>query len=104
MLTAKTSNGEAILAIFKLLVHRHHVWVSDWHGSYDQTNYNQHRLTTIPKVTSGSTLETADFEDALYRSITTAARTKPVVLRRLKPLRWLKTPSTMPTCPVDGRL
>ena len=32
----------------------------------------QHRLTTIPKVTSGSTPRTADFVDALYRRIVVA--------------------------------
>jgi UDP-N-acetyl-D-galactosamine dehydrogenase len=34
------------------------------------------RLTTIPKVTSGSTPETADFVDALYRRIITAGTHK----------------------------
>ena len=32
----------------------------------------EHRLTTIPKITSGSTLETAQTVDALYRCIITA--------------------------------
>lgn len=36
----------------------------------------QRRLTTIPKVTSGSTPETADFVDALYRRIITAGTHK----------------------------
>ena len=36
----------------------------------------ERRLTTIPKVTSGSTPETADFVDALYRSIITAGTHK----------------------------
>ncbi|MDE3072779.1 MAG: nucleotide sugar dehydrogenase [Pseudomonadota bacterium] len=36
----------------------------------------QHRLTTIPKITSGSTPAAADFVDALYRSIITAGTHK----------------------------
>ena len=36
----------------------------------------EHRLTTILKVTSGSTPETADFVDAVYRSIVTAGTHK----------------------------
>jgi UDP-N-acetyl-D-galactosamine dehydrogenase len=36
----------------------------------------QHRLTTIPKITSGSTGETAEFVDALYRRIITAGTHK----------------------------
>ena len=36
----------------------------------------QRRLTTIPKVTSGSTPKAADFVDALYRSIITAGTHK----------------------------
>lgn len=36
----------------------------------------QHRLTAIPKITSGSTAETADFVDALYRRIITAGTHK----------------------------
>ncbi|TXD42826.1 Vi polysaccharide biosynthesis UDP-N-acetylglucosamine C-6 dehydrogenase TviB [Lujinxingia vulgaris] len=36
----------------------------------------QHRLTTIVKVTSGSTPEAADFVDALYRSVITAGTHK----------------------------
>jgi UDP-N-acetyl-D-galactosamine dehydrogenase len=36
----------------------------------------QRRLTTIPKITSGSTSEAADFVDALYRSIITAGTHK----------------------------
>ena len=36
----------------------------------------QRRLTTISKVTSGSTPETADFVDALYRRIITAGTHK----------------------------
>jgi UDP-N-acetyl-D-glucosamine/UDP-N-acetyl-D-galactosamine dehydrogenase len=36
----------------------------------------EHRVTTIRKVTSGSTPETADFVDALYRSIITAGTHK----------------------------
>ena len=40
-----------------------------------------HRLTTIPKVTSGSTPEAADFVDALYRLIVTAGTHKAPSLR-----------------------
>jgi UDP-N-acetyl-D-galactosamine dehydrogenase len=36
----------------------------------------QHRLPTIKKITSGSTLEVADYVDALYRSIVTAGTHK----------------------------
>ncbi|WP_368857993.1 nucleotide sugar dehydrogenase, partial [Thermolongibacillus altinsuensis] len=36
----------------------------------------QRRLTTIPKITSGSTAETAEFVDALYRRIITAGTHK----------------------------
>lgn len=36
----------------------------------------ERRLTTIPKITSGSTPETADFVDALYRTIITAGTHK----------------------------
>ncbi|MGC1548818.1 MAG: nucleotide sugar dehydrogenase, partial [Rhodanobacter sp.] len=36
----------------------------------------QRRLTTIPKITSGSTPETADFVDALYRRIISAGTHK----------------------------
>jgi UDP-N-acetyl-D-glucosamine/UDP-N-acetyl-D-galactosamine dehydrogenase len=36
----------------------------------------QRRLTTIPKITSGSTPETADFVDALYKRIITAGTHK----------------------------
>jgi UDP-N-acetyl-D-galactosamine dehydrogenase len=36
----------------------------------------EHRVTTIRKVTSGSTPQTADFVDALYRSIITAGTHK----------------------------
>lgn len=41
----------------------------------------QHRLTTILKVTSGSTLETADKVDALYASIVTAGTYKAESIR-----------------------
>jgi UDP-N-acetyl-D-galactosamine dehydrogenase len=41
----------------------------------------QRRLVDIPKVTSGSTPETADFVDALYRSIITAGTHKAPSLR-----------------------
>lgn len=36
----------------------------------------QHRLTTIRKVTSGSTPEAAEFGDSLYRTIVTAGTHK----------------------------
>ena len=36
----------------------------------------QHRLTSVPRITSGSTPETADFVDALYRRIVTAGTHK----------------------------
>ena len=41
----------------------------------------QHRLTTITKVTSGSTPETADFVDALYASVVTAGTHKASSIR-----------------------
>ena len=41
----------------------------------------QHRLTTIPKITSGSTPDTADFVDALYRRIISAGTHKAPSLR-----------------------
>jgi UDP-N-acetyl-D-galactosamine dehydrogenase len=41
----------------------------------------QHRLTTIKKVTSGSTPEAADFVDQLYRSIITAGTHKTSSIR-----------------------
>ncbi|WP_295393404.1 Vi polysaccharide biosynthesis UDP-N-acetylglucosamine C-6 dehydrogenase TviB [uncultured Thiodictyon sp.] len=48
----------------------------DFYVGYSPERINpgdkEHRLTTIKKVTSGSTPETASFVDALYRSIITA--------------------------------
>jgi len=48
----------------------------DFYAGYSPERINpgdtQHRLPTIKKVTSGSTPETADFVDALYRRIITA--------------------------------
>jgi UDP-N-acetyl-D-galactosamine dehydrogenase len=48
----------------------------DFYAGYSPERINpgdkEHRLTTIRKVTSGSTPEVADFVDALYRSIVTA--------------------------------
>jgi UDP-N-acetyl-D-glucosamine/UDP-N-acetyl-D-galactosamine dehydrogenase len=52
----------------------------DFFAGYSPERINpgdkQHRLTTIVKVTSGSTPETADFVDALYGSIVTAGTYK----------------------------
>jgi len=48
----------------------------DFHAGYSPERINpgdkEHRLTTIRKVTSGSTPEVAEFVDSLYRSIVTA--------------------------------
>jgi len=48
----------------------------DFYAGYSPERINpgdkEHRLTTIRKVTSGSTPEVADFVDGLYRSIVTA--------------------------------
>ena len=48
----------------------------DFFAGYSPERINpgdkEHRLTTIRKVTSGSTPEVADFVDALYRAIITA--------------------------------
>ncbi|MBD8897439.1 nucleotide sugar dehydrogenase [Rhodanobacter sp. DHG33] len=41
----------------------------------------QRRLVNIPKITSGSTLETADYVDALYRTIITAGTHKATSLK-----------------------
>ena len=52
----------------------------DFFAGYSPERINpgdkQHRLPTIKKVTSGSTPETADFVDTLYRSIITAGTHK----------------------------
>ncbi len=52
----------------------------DFYCGYSPERINpgdkQHRLTTIKKVTSGSTTETADFVDALYGSIIAAGTHK----------------------------
>jgi UDP-N-acetyl-D-glucosamine/UDP-N-acetyl-D-galactosamine dehydrogenase len=52
----------------------------DFYGGYSPERINpgdrQHRLPTITKITSGSTPETADFVDALYRRIITAGTHK----------------------------
>src|SRR5512139_2903804 len=52
----------------------------DFYCGYSPERINpgdkQHRLTTIRKVTSGSTPEVADFVDALYRSIVTVGTHK----------------------------
>jgi len=53
---------------------------SDFFAGYSPERINpgdkQHRVTTILKVTSGSTPETADFVDSLYSSIITAGTHK----------------------------
>lgn len=52
----------------------------DFYAGYSPERINpgdkEHRFTTIKKVTSGSTLETADFVDALYGSVVTAGTHK----------------------------
>src|SRR5262249_28416868 len=52
----------------------------DFFAGYSPERINpgdkEHRLTTIKKVTSGSTPETADFVDSLYRSIVKAGTHK----------------------------
>ncbi len=57
----------------------------DFFAGYSPERINpgdkEHRLETILKVTSGSTTETADFVDALYRSIITAGTHKASSLR-----------------------
>ena len=53
----------------------------------------EHRLTTIKKVTSGSTPEAAEFIDKLYGTIITRARTRPPASRWPKPRRSSRTPS-----------
>jgi UDP-N-acetyl-D-galactosamine dehydrogenase len=57
----------------------------DFHAGYSPERINpgdkQHRLTTIRKVTSGSTPEAADFVDSLYGSIVTAGTHKASSIR-----------------------
>jgi UDP-N-acetyl-D-galactosamine dehydrogenase len=57
----------------------------DFHAGYSPERINpgdkQHRLTTIRKVTSGSTPETAEFVDSLYRLIVTAGTHKASSIR-----------------------
>lgn len=57
----------------------------DFFAGYSPERINpgdkEHRLTTITKVTSGSTPEVADFVDALYRSIVTAGTHKASSIR-----------------------
>ncbi len=52
----------------------------DFYAGYSPERINpgdkEHRVTTIKKITSGSTPETADFVDALYRTIITAGTHK----------------------------
>src|SRR5690606_20040895 len=52
----------------------------DFFAGYSPERINpgdkQHRLTTIKKITSGSTPEVADFVDSLYASIVTAGTHK----------------------------
>lgn len=52
------------------------VFNRDFYVGYSPERINpgdkEHRLATIPKITSGSTPETAEFVDALYRRIVTA--------------------------------
>ena len=61
------------------------VFNRDFYAGYSPERINpgdkQHRLETIMKVTSGSTAETADFVDALYRSIITAGTHKTSSIR-----------------------
>ncbi len=61
------------------------VFNRDFHVGYSPERINpgdkQHRLTSIRKVTSGSTPEVADFVDALYRSIIAAGTHKASSIR-----------------------
>ncbi|GAA4333664.1 Vi polysaccharide biosynthesis UDP-N-acetylglucosamine C-6 dehydrogenase TviB [Pigmentiphaga soli] len=61
------------------------VFNRDFFAGYSPERINpgdkQHRVTTIQKVTSGSTTEVADFVDALYRSIITAGTHKASSIR-----------------------
>ncbi|MEQ6888249.1 Vi polysaccharide biosynthesis UDP-N-acetylglucosamine C-6 dehydrogenase TviB [Halomonas sp. CS7] len=56
------------------------IYNQDFFGGYSPERINpgdkQHRLTTIKKVTSGSTPEVADFVDSLYRRVITAGTHK----------------------------
>lgn len=56
------------------------VFNSDFYAGYSPERINpgdkEHRVTTIMKVTSGSTEETAEYVDALYRSIISAGTHK----------------------------
>ncbi|MEE9396807.1 MAG: Vi polysaccharide biosynthesis UDP-N-acetylglucosamine C-6 dehydrogenase TviB [Methylococcales bacterium] len=56
------------------------IYNRDFFAGYSPERINpgdkEHRITTIRKVTSGSTPETADFVDALYKSIITAGTHK----------------------------
>jgi UDP-N-acetyl-D-galactosamine dehydrogenase len=57
----------------------------DFFAGYSPERINpgdkQHRLTSIKKITSGSTPETAEFVDSLYRSIVTAGTHKASSIR-----------------------
>jgi UDP-N-acetyl-D-glucosamine/UDP-N-acetyl-D-galactosamine dehydrogenase len=57
----------------------------DFHAGYSPERINpgdkQHRLTTIRKVTSGSTPEAAEFVDSIYRSIVAAGTHKASSIR-----------------------
>jgi UDP-N-acetyl-D-glucosamine/UDP-N-acetyl-D-galactosamine dehydrogenase len=57
----------------------------DFYAGYSPERINpgdkQHRLTTIKKVTSGSTPEVAEYVDSLYRSIVTAGTHKASSIR-----------------------
>lgn len=57
----------------------------DFYAGYSPERINpgdkEHRVTTIPKVTSGSTPEAAEFVDALYASIITAGTYKAPSIR-----------------------
>jgi UDP-N-acetyl-D-glucosamine/UDP-N-acetyl-D-galactosamine dehydrogenase len=57
----------------------------DFYAGYSPERINpgdkQHRLTTIKKITSGSTPEVADFVDSLYASIVTAGTHKASSIR-----------------------
>jgi UDP-N-acetyl-D-glucosamine/UDP-N-acetyl-D-galactosamine dehydrogenase len=61
------------------------VYNRDFHAGYSPERINpgdkQHRLPGIVKVTSGSTPETADFVDALYRVVVTAGTHKASSIR-----------------------
>lgn len=61
------------------------VYNKDFFVGYSPERINpgdkEHRVTTILKVTSGSTPETADFVDALYRSVITAGTHKASSIR-----------------------